>query len=352
MKVATFALIIVFAFAMCAVAVNPYHARPEKVDEVNDPGKPDGREGGEDIATAWPIMYLPFTDTGNTCDNIDNYDEVCPYTGSTSPDVVYSFTPAEDMCISVSLCNSWYDTKVYIYEDGWTPGTFVECNDDNFDCVNPPVSYTSWIPEAMVYAGHTYYIVVDGYYGACGDYVIEVTQVDCTPPCDVICYGTPEGEGPCYDGYVDNYNGGCNSYPYVYNVVPVGSPQTYCGMSGNYDNNYYRDTDWYLMWPCGGVPITVSVEAEFPVVLGFVDMTPGCPNITSFYSYVTAGECEPVSMTEYLPMAQFSVFVSTSDWLNIPCDKEYELTIEGYYEHCDPTAVEEQSWSTIKSLYK
>ena len=54
------------------------------------------RSGGETIADAVPIGSLPFSDTGATCDNVDDYDEACPY-GSTSPDVVYAFTPAADM---------------------------------------------------------------------------------------------------------------------------------------------------------------------------------------------------------------------------------------------------------------
>jgi hypothetical protein len=49
----------------------------------------DGREGGENLDSAVPEPGLPFTDTGATCDNFNDYDEVCPFTGSTSPDVVY-----------------------------------------------------------------------------------------------------------------------------------------------------------------------------------------------------------------------------------------------------------------------
>jgi len=44
-----------------------------------NPGTPDGREGGEIIESAFPIPALPFVDTGNTCDNLDNFEELCPY---------------------------------------------------------------------------------------------------------------------------------------------------------------------------------------------------------------------------------------------------------------------------------
>ena len=48
------------------------------------------RQGGEDIASAFYVSSLPFNDTGTTTGYNDDYDEVCPYSGSTSPDVVRS----------------------------------------------------------------------------------------------------------------------------------------------------------------------------------------------------------------------------------------------------------------------
>ncbi len=351
MKVATFVIIALFALSSLALAVSPSNVMPVKESQITDPGEPDGREGGETIETAWMIYSLPFSDTGNTCDNIDNYDEVCPYTGSTSPDVVYAYEPPEDMCVSISLCNSFYDTKVYVYEDVWTPGYYYACNDDNSNCVDPPVSFTSWIEEVNLFAGHVYYIVVDGYYGACGDYVLEIG--DCPPPCDIICVGLPEGEPTCYDDYEDVFNGGCNSVPPVFSIMPVGDV-TVCGESGvyAYGTSTYRDTDWYKIYPCGGVPISITVEAEFGVLFGFVTGIEDCL-APAFYSYTTAGECVPTTLTEYLPYGAFAIFVSTSSWdPAYTCGLEYSLTVEGYTEHCDPTAVEDKTWTTIKSLYR
>jgi hypothetical protein len=353
MKVATFVLIALFALASVAYAVDPVAAMPDKEIQISDPGKPDGREGGETIYDAWMIYYLPFNDTGNTCDNIDDYDEQCPYTGSTSPDVVYAYEPIEDMCVSISLCNSYYDTKVYVYEDAVGNVPINGCNDDNFDCVNPPVSYTSWIPSVQLLAGNVYYIVVDGYGGDCGDYVLEMTEVDCPTPCDVICTGMPEGEVDCYDGYDDLFNSGCNGTGEPYSIAPISpTPYTICGTSGVYDYSgvSYRDTDWYLIYPCGGAPISITVEAEFGVLFGFVE---GLCYAPAFYSYTTAPECTPTTLTEYMPYGQFAIFVSTDAWdPAYVCGSEYSLTIEGYTEHCDPTPVEETTWGSVKALYR
>ncbi len=353
MKVATFVIIALFALSSLALAISPSNEMPVKETQITDPGHPDGREGGETIETAWMIYGLPFTDTGNTCDNIHDYDEVCPYTGSLSPDVVYAYEPPYDMCVSVSLCNSYYDTKVYVYEDVQGNVPLDGCNDDNFDCVDPPVSYTSWIPSVVMLQGHVYFIVVDGYGSDCGDYVLEMEEVECPVPCDVICVGVPEGEPTCYDGYDDSYNGGCNSDPYIFSIQPVGD-MTVCGESGVFDfgGSTYRDTDWYQIFPCGGVPITITVEAEFGVLFGFVEGIETCV-APAFYSYTTAPECTPTSLTEYLPYGAFAIFVSTDSWdPAYVCGVEYSLTIEGYTEHCDPTPVEDASWSAIKALYR
>ena len=353
MKVATFVIIALFVLSSVALAISPTAAMPVKESQINDMGTPDGREGGEDMGTAWTIYALPFGDTGNTCDNLNDYDEICPYTGSTSPDVVYAYAPPYDMCVSISLCNSLFDTKVYVYEDVVGNVPINGCNDDNFDCVEPPVSYTSWIPSVVMLAGHTYYIVVDGYGGGCGDYVLEMDEVDCPIPCDIICVGVPEGEPTCYDGYDDMYNGGCNSTIPVFSIQPIGDT-TICGESGVFDfgGSTYRDTDWYKIYPCGGVPISITVEAEFGVLFGFVTGIEDCV-APAFGDYTTAPACTPTTVTSILPYGPVAIFVSTDAWdLGYVCGSEYSLTIEGYTEHCDPTPVEDTTWSTIKSLYR
>ena len=50
------------------------------------------RQGGDTDVDATVIDALPYLMMGTTVGYTDDYDEECPYTGSTSPDVVYSFT--------------------------------------------------------------------------------------------------------------------------------------------------------------------------------------------------------------------------------------------------------------------
>ena len=64
------------------------------------------RQGGDTIADALIIPAVPYNDSGTTVGYTDDYDEVCPYTGSISPDVVYKYVPASAQIVNIDLCNS------------------------------------------------------------------------------------------------------------------------------------------------------------------------------------------------------------------------------------------------------
>ncbi len=137
-------------------------------------------EGGDTFASATVIPSLPYNDYGNTNGYLDNYSALCIPPGA--PDVVYSFTPAADAVIDISLCGSSYDTGLLIYDAGYVA---IDCNDDF-------CGYQSKIVNFAVMTGATYYIVVDGEgtenFGA---YLISVTEALDTPPNDNCADVTP-----------------------------------------------------------------------------------------------------------------------------------------------------------------
>jgi len=235
-----FILVLISCFAAAALAVDTGNIRESFKGHAHvglNPGTPDGREGGETVADAIVIPRVPFADTGNTSDNLNDYDEICPYTGSTSPDVVYAFTPAADLEIDLSLCSdgNQYDTKIYLYQDSVTPGSPWACNDDW--CANSWTYYASYLMDISLQAGHTYFIVIDGYGGDAGNYELEIeTYVPCVVECPE--NAVPEGEPPLVDWYVDEYNGGCNSTPPVFQDINWVNQEDgcawLCGVSGWY----------------------------------------------------------------------------------------------------------------------
>ncbi len=351
MRFASFAVVLVLALSVCALAVTPNSVMPEKNNVVNGVNIPSGRVGGEDIATATVIPSIPFTDAGNTCVFVDDYDEVCPYTGSTSPDCVYSFTPAVDVHVDMFLCMSSYDTKIFVYENVYTPTAPYACVDDAAACGDyNTYMYQSWITDLPLTGGNTYYIVIDGYGGDCGDYILDVYGVE---ECVVECPpdALDEGEGDCYDEYNDVFNSGCNG-PEVYSVVDCSNETiVICGTTGvfPYAGSTYRDTDWYLLTLDSELTITIGAESEVGLLLGFVDISLGCAN-AAFLSYTTGAKCTYTTLSATLPIGQHVVFVSTDAWdIGYLCGSDYYLTIDGY-ECTSP--VEETTWGSIKSLYR
>jgi hypothetical protein len=339
---------------MTAVYKSDSHVR-------QNPGTMDGREGGETLATAYPIGSLPFIDNGNTCDNINDYDYACPYTGSTSPDVVYVFSPATNISINVDLCLSGYDTKVYIYANA--VGTPIACNDD-FYTAAPCYTFSSFLGAVPLTAGNNYYIVVDGYGGDCGDYTLEVTEY--IPPEPVPCPddGVLEGEPHLYNGYVDNWDGGCNSTPPAWNrIYDWRTIYTdcgwLCGRAGWYTNaagGSSRDTDWYPI-TAGGTSMAYTVWAAQPTNIYVLNACyPTCvPAPAVLYSATTGGGWASATLTwatsagqQFVLWAGSNVFAPPSG--GTPQEYDYVAEVCGHMAGTIPN--EDASWGNVKSLYR
>lgn len=325
--------------------VDPRDLQARKDAQVFGTPDPQPQVGGEDIATATVIPGIPYWDTGNTCGYVDDYEEICPY-GSNSGDVVYQYTPGWDSIVDIRLCNSSYDTKTFVYEN--SADVLVACNDDACG----PDGFRSELVGVPMYAGNTYYIVVDGYSGDCGEYDLHVTECPC---CVVECPpgGWMEGEPPCGPDYVDTFNGGCHGDPPMFQPVPCsedGAPVTICGTGGGYIHGGldYRDTDWYEVRaennPNG---LVACLMAEYPST--FLIIVPDCDNpviVESVYVPACVETCLPVP-----PQETFWIFVAVDGFgPEIGCGHDYTLTLSGY--DCGPVPVESVSWGRIKERYR
>lgn len=124
---------------------------------------------GDVIEAAYPIEGVPFEDFGTTIGFTNDYDEGggvfdCPYSGSLSPDVVYEFD-AGPGDYHFDICDSDYDTKIYVYDDSMT---LLNCADDS--CSNPAGNPFRSDLYVSVAARTVLYIVVDGYGSQEGNY--------------------------------------------------------------------------------------------------------------------------------------------------------------------------------------
>ncbi|MCK4657905.1 MAG: hypothetical protein KAV82_00145 [Phycisphaerae bacterium] len=110
-------------------------------------------------------------------------------------------------------------------------------------------------------------------------------ELECPPG------ATAENEPDCGHPY-DTVNGGCLVDPAIFSPISCG--ETVCGTAEF--NGSTRDTDWYEVVIDEPMMLTLTVEAEFDVVVGLLEQVvlgvPGCGNITGYISpYADLDEC-------------------------------------------------------------
>ena len=287
----------------------------EKKPSVNIAPPPDPNvilQGGDDCATATPIPSLPYYDTGTTCGFTDDYDEECP-SSSTSPDVVYSYTPEVDTCIEISLCNenTDYDTKLFVYENECV-SPYYACNDDAFDLC-PLDNYWSVIADLPVTGGNTYYIVVDGWGGGCGNYDLSVIGVECYVPqpgdnCDSPLTVSLPGDLP----YLD-------------------AGQTTCGRVNDYDETCLGSYDGgediiYEVTVTSDVTVDVSVTSDASWVgLAIDEECP--PGFSDEICIATSSSSSGNQTITGIALTTGTYYIMVDTWPSPNCIESFDLSI-------------------------
>jgi len=334
-----------------ALAPSPSNLLPKTHGPIDGPVYDGNFTQGDTIENPFVIPVLPFYETGNNCGFGDDYEESCPY-GSSSPDVVYRLDADYSAHVRIDLCESSYDTKVFVYdfEAGYGFSNPLGCNDD------AGCGYSGYQSRLDLFfvAGHTYYIVVDGYGGDCGDYVLMVTL----PIFEILeCPGNAqlENEEDCYDGYVDSYNGGCNSELPAFQTLTgsiEGIPFDVCGTSGTFvnDNQNYRDTDWYELVVTEESTITFQCKAEFPLLIFMIDGNSGCDDPLILDSAMADIFPDEASLTHTLAPGVYWFWVGPQDFSGVECGSLYVMTVAGYGSGSTPAT--ETTWGAIKSVFR
>jgi hypothetical protein len=335
------------AYALTPSTSNAFQPVQKPWNEIS---RQDGvRVTGDTVGDPFIVGALPFTATGNTCSFINDYDYACPYSGSTSADVVYKWVATAGGAggITVDLCPSTYDTKVYIYNSSMA---VIACNDDY-------CSFQSRVANVPVTVGETYYIVVDGYGGSCGNYTMIVDWYWGGCPLECPPGGMLEGEPACYDGYNDVYNGGCNATPFpVFQLIePTCADITICGTTGVFamDTATYRDTDWFQLDITAPSYICLSGDSEISSYFFIIDGRGGCPaGGAPIVAYGLAGPCAPISDICYnCDPGTWWAWAGPSSWdLSYTCGSNYNLTISGYGGSITPT--ESTTWGRVKGMFR
>ena len=141
-----------------------------------------------------------LTVAGSTADALDDLDEsaqIACWSGNGAAEEVVSFTPTEDLYLQVDLAGSSYDTKLALVSP--CPSGVVACiYSDDYLGMAAGFSCSSFE------AGVTYSLVISGYAGATGAYVLNVRQ------CTLCGNDLLEPGEQCDDGNTEDGDG-CSS---------------------------------------------------------------------------------------------------------------------------------------------
>jgi len=150
------------------------------------------------------------------------------------------------------------------------------------------------------------------------------------PPCTLSCptNGIPEGEPDCYNGYEDNYNGGCNSTPSVFSAISIGD--TVCGIGGDYITNSEtrRDTDWYELTVTTDNMLYFYGVAEFDLQLLIMDAGSGDCVDYSIIAAVVIPACSTGVVSAPVCPGTYWLWAGENDdnWVN--CGSQYQIWTE------------------------
>lgn len=354
MRSRTVLLLSLMAALSCTAAAEELWLGPKMPAKPLPGGEPVPlvpRTQGDTVEDPFLVTGIPFTAAGSTCAFNDDYDAVCPYFDSTAPDGVYRYDCLAGVVVSIDLCASSYDTKVYVFEN--TVGNVIACNEDY--CARQ-----SYLGQVELVAGASYFIVVDGYGTSCGDYALEIGE---TPPCALECPpgAMPEGEPDCYDDYADSYNSGCACQPdpLFQNLEPSVDPIVICGTTGVWmaGSSLYRDPDWFEIHLTEPSQICLAGDAEVPMWFMIVDGREGCSGSYTV-AYAALGACSPVSDLCYAcDDGTWWLQATPIAWdVMFECGSVYWLEISGYT--LPPAGVPEEdpytgsTWGRIKGLFR
>jgi len=108
--------------------------------------------------------------------------------GQVQNSVWFTFTAPTSGAVEISTCDlADFDTQLALYSvidcDDFATYALIGANDDGPDSC--ATNYDSWMQANTLTAGQIYYIMVDGYAGAVGEFGISVTEIVNTPTNEV-----------------------------------------------------------------------------------------------------------------------------------------------------------------------
>ncbi len=176
---------------------------------------------------------------------------------------------------------------------------------------------------------------------ACEAAVCAVDPICCFVAWDELCAANAiftciECDLRCPTGSVNeiepcglNLNGGCGAVPPLF--APISCGQSICGTA--WAANGQRDTDWFSLQLNTKTTVTLSIDAEFPAVIGILNNggVGQCVAGTVVTPYAVGPACSPVFLTTCLDAGTWWIRVAPIVFSGYPClggSTNYVLSLE------------------------
>ncbi len=159
-------------------------------------------------------------------------------------------------------------------------------------------------------------------------------------------FGRLENEPDCGVDYDDNFNGGCNSTPPVFQDIVDG--QIYLGTSGTFifEGSNYRDTDWFRYVASQNMALTFTGVAEFAFLLFIIDGTDGCDSTYTILDDNSGNTNDTVTVTAIVSAGTYWMWAGPSVFEGYPCPADYKVwftavpIVQGAFSEPRPVASE------------
>jgi hypothetical protein len=132
----------------------------------------------DNFANAITIGALPYTDTKSTVEATSEVGEPVSYCGGSSTTIWYKLVAPSSGNIVFDSAGSNFDNELHLFK-----GTTI-ANVQSIDCNDDAIGFQSRLP-AVVEAGQTYYIKVNGFSTNSGTHKLNVSTI--TPPLFTQC---------------------------------------------------------------------------------------------------------------------------------------------------------------------
>lgn len=193
-----------------------------------------------DLCAGAIVTACAGTYTGSTADATSASDPSTLCGATPDGNGVWYVFAGDGNIITASLCGSSYDTEINVYAGSCASLTCIDGNDD-FCGTSSEVTFTSSV-------GINYYILVNGFGGASGNYTLAITCTAPPVPTTADCAG---GTTVCTDAaFVGNSSGSGN-------VVDLTSSNDGC-LSGETQSSWY----YFAATTAGTISLNITPSAS------------------------------------------------------------------------------------------